>query len=553
MHRFEARSYRDFISSEIGKQPLLIDDMDAAVFKIGLGWRVRQIEDGADVTGVEQCTTFLNSLVANVLDELCVELKQLDRREFVEAVFRNYEAIQCDRDRWRRTARANIAIHMDQQAAIDTIVDHEAKLNACSVASRILLEAAICECPRSGGGHPGNLDISRLMARVVMIHYWGGYSDAIHWGAAEPHLRITPLGDVHFDHTFIDEVYDPFGRVGGEHQVRDAADRYEQQYKAVSEERSAADVLEPEFLTAWEREFGLSLENQLNFLMTLERTCLDDKQAVVFMHQSEIIDILNHVVGTTEEQGKAILSYFILPNRESWRLTTDGFGARDWYPWRFRRRLSALRRPFLKLDSGDDPEIAFAPGLVHDAFGLTLSALHQGEIPDTQMTTREMGSWLGSRNHRHRLLFNSAVSERLRELGWETRHEMRVTALLGYSLNKDYGDVDVVAYHRESRRVLMIECKDLQYHKTIGEVAEQLHDFLGELGSDGKRDLLRKHLDRVDVLKADTNTVAKRLHLPQPVQIEAHVVFKNPVPMKFVAKQLASKVRLSLFDELERL
>ena len=44
---------------------------------------------------------------------------------------------------------------------------------------------------------------------------------------------------------------------------------------------------------------------------------------------------------------------------------------------------------------------------------------------------------------------------------------------------------EAVAWQPGSGRVLMMECKNVQYHRALGEVAEQLHDFRGELLPNG--------------------------------------------------------------------
>src|SRR3954465_4610363 len=97
--------------------------------------------------------------------------------------------------------------------------------------------------------------------------------------------------------------------------------------------------------------------------------------------------------------------------------------------------------------------------------------------------------------------FSSEVAARLRELGWKVeKTKLRVTELLGKKFDKDYGDIDVLACNESTGRVLLIECKDVQHRKTDGEIAEQLLDFRGELGADGKPDLLLKHLNRVELI-----------------------------------------------------
>ena len=87
----------------------------------------------------------------------------------------------------------------------------------------------------------------------------------------------------------------------------------------------------------------------------------------------------------------------------------------------------------------------------------------------------------------------------MRADGWHAEVEVKVTKLLRRGFGKDHGDVDVLAW-RDNGRVLAIECKDVQFRKTLGEMAEQLSDFRGEIRSNGKRDELCKHLDRMEVI-----------------------------------------------------
>jgi hypothetical protein len=93
----------------------------------------------------------------------------------------------------------------------------------------------------------------------------------------------------------------------------------------------------------------------------------------------------------------------------------------------------------------------------------------------------------------------------------------------------------------------------LQFHKTLGEVAEQLSDFHGVVKPDGTRDLLRKHLDRLAVMEENKECITKRLGLRAAVDIQGYLIFKNPVPMQFAWEQMNEKVKLLLFEQLETL
>lgn len=445
-------------------------------------------------------------------------------------------------------------MHNDREGAIATIVRKESTLTATSMACRMLMEAAICECPEAGGAPPGHVDLTRLMAQALIAYHWGGYSDVIHWGAAEARLRITPLGDVHFDPQFLETVYEPFGRTGTERHVINAAESYPELFSAATAAPAAEERLDVQFVAAWRAEFSASIDQLRRFFDLIEDHCQTmGNDAAVVLPWLDVVPLMMKATGRAADEAADILRSFVLEPRVSWRTPGPGFSNKDWFPWRFRRRYATVRTPFLRLGPGENPDLAFAPGLARQAFALTLGAFHRAEVSQSQVRSSAMRTWLGTRNHRHRLAFNTEVSERMAELGWKIRKEMTLPSLIGGGLDRNYGDIDVVAWNAETGRVLLMECKDLQFHRAMGEVAEQLHDFRGELLGDGRPDLLKKHLDRVAKVKSCPSVVSRTLKVGVPLTIEGHIVFKNSVPMRFVADRLASKIRVSLFDELGQL
>ncbi len=439
IHRFEAHSFRDYARSEIDENPLLVDQMDDATYRVGLGWKVRSRGENVEFSDPAACTSLLNDVVRVVLDDICQALRGLDRSSFVKAVLLNHERAVFDRDHWNRTTQAVLALRNDKIAAIRTIVEHHGRLNACCTACRILLESAICECPVSGGSIPGQLDVSRLMALSMLAYYFGGWSDAIHWGAAEPRVRITPLGDVHMDHTFMDAVYEPFGRSVAEVDVDRARGSYNSLYRAEVPQRSVADALESKFLDAWKEEFGVPLDGVLAFLSTFERTFVEPPRPVSELPRSALATMFATAAGIPLQTAVQSLALFTLVPRPAWRTIGLPFAEKDWYPWRFRRRLSVLRRPFIQTDSVEDPAIAFAPGLVGDSLRTIVMRFESGEVPPSQAVSSAMKKWIGHANNIQRTEFNSLVSARMEELGWRTRKEVTLTSLLRRPLDRNYG------------------------------------------------------------------------------------------------------------------
>jgi hypothetical protein len=144
-----------------------------------------------------------------------------------------------------------------------------------------------------------------------------------------------------------------------------------------------------------------------------------------------------------------------------------------------------------------------------------------------------MIKWIGAKRNADGHRFNNEVAAKLRTYGWEAKPNRKVTEVLNTKLSRNYGDVDVLAWNRVSGRVLIIECKDLHSTKTHGEIAKQLQGFRGHDDCKGKPDKLKKHLERVRIIRSQRNALTKYVGCKEVSTIETHLVFRNLVPMLF--------------------
>ncbi|MBU1305066.1 MAG: zinc chelation protein SecC, partial [Alphaproteobacteria bacterium] len=417
--------------------------------------------------------------------------------------------------------------------------------------SRLLVEFALGEAMASGGREPGRLQLSRIMSKLLLIVRLGGWSDAIRWDAMEPRLRVTALGDIQANQTFHEEVIAPYAKSTSELRLSDSMEGYAEKTDDPAFEDTPFPVNDDfpvEFWDAWKEQFGgVDMEVLRALLRLLDDEGMGRREAVFRMRKSELLAACK-ASPALQEGAAPLLEQLTFRPRQSWRQPPDGFDARDLFPWRFRRRLSILRRPFVQLTDDADPEFVIAPGVVGDAVGYMLGAYHRGDFHRSQLTPK-MNKWAGRASDRRGHQFALEVGGRMTELGWQTRVEEKVTALLRKGFPIDYGDVDVLAWKPDTGRVVVIECKDVQYRKTDGEIAEQLADFRG-IEVDGKRDLLLKHLDRLEVIRQHTDEIRKSLSLTENLTIEGELVFRNPVPMQFAWEQLRAKTDLHVFSTL---
>jgi hypothetical protein len=549
-HAIVQQGFRDEVRADLRGKPIVIEQEDDAFTRLGLCWAVRDRALGSRIEGKADCMSFLNALVRHLEDDLITGLRDFSRTAMLDLLLRNHERALVDRDHWRRTSAAMIGLHGETPETYRTIAEHEFKLNAVFQATRILVEMAICECPLGEGHRPGKLDLALLMAKAGMLFEVGGWSDAIRWDMMQPELRLTPLGDVHANFDFHEEVVLPHARVTAENRITDAAASYAEHLQVRPPEISVAHRVEPEFAEAWTEQFGATIDQTRIFIDFVENLGATAKKAVLTLPLSRFRSIEAAGQKLEDDIAAKLLDALVLRTRHAWRDAPEGFDAKDLDPWRFRRRLSILRRPLLQIDNEPDPTIIVAPGMIRDGFMYMMANFHSGGFADHQLSPK-MVRWKARMANSRGAAFTRDVAAALDAAGWQTATEVAVTKLMGRGFDRNYGDVDVLAWRATDGRVLAIECKDVQYRKTYGEIAEQLADFRGETRSDGKHDYLKKHLLRMDILGGDLDAVSRFTGVTPLTAVESHLMFRHPVPMEFALRTMAGKVTVSHFDKVK--
>lgn len=552
LHAFHARDFADHVASKLRELPIEIDETDSAALRIGLAFRVESRSNGRFATRSKRRSTDLLNAVASALE---VELRDLthlfDRKQLVEMALLNHERAVFMRKRWMNTAKANLSIRADSQESIDLITRKDMNLSSTIASSQIVAEIAISEAPLSGGIAAGQLDFTRMMSLINAIVEFRGWSDAIHLDAMSPNLAITATGDIHADNQFRREVLKPFSWKNSEQRLTTAVETYSNNYrpKQIAERETA---LESQFESAWKEELGVSLLDIRQFMDDIEDIGISRRDAVFTIKRSELLGSSK----TQPEVIKQIIDHFSLRSRPASSTPPDGFDLKDVEFWRFRRQLSCVRRPILQLCDGPDPMLSVAPGFLRQCMWYVVKNYYEGTFPSRHYRTEAMKKWHGLRINQRGKAFTGAVADELRKYGWECWPEKKVSTLAHCGKNPDYGDVDVVAWHAGQRRLLLIECKHLYHGKTAGEIAEQLRDYRGLVRQDGrkqKKDDLRKHLDRLEILKDRRDTVCKTLEISSDARFEGWTIFKNPVPMLYCWKTFEDKIQIGTFSGIEEI
>ncbi|WP_343105497.1 hypothetical protein [Neomoorella humiferrea] len=455
-------------------------------------------------------------------------MQQLDRASVIREVLGVHEAVIQDRDHWRRTAQAVLALYAPEEDVFAVAQKRESDRTNVSLAARTILEMAICECPEVGGRQLSRWELDELLAKAALLVEVATDSDAVNSDLIEPRIDLHPNGEYTIDRGFHNTVIKPFLTAYFREEFEAAAGEYSKLYRneRPGERKSADEVFSADFIRAFRTEFGLTPDEAVDGLAELMDLAVERDSVVVETTLGALKKRLTKARGLSLDASKAFIRTFSIFHRPAWDKPPSGFRKQDLYPWRFRRRLSATFRPILVFGEQDDDKVFFGAGLLWLGVGYLLERAEKGHLPKEFFTSQEMKQYIGRVNSERGHAFAWLVADHFRENGWQTRTNVQMTELGGPA---ELGDVDVLAW-RPSGEIQIIECKRLQLARTVAEVAEICRRFRGEA-----KDELDRHLRRVNWIKANP----AGLHgivgfVPDPTCIDDRLVTNTHVPMMYL-------------------
>ena len=471
-----------------------------------------------------QAGALLKAAVGEVWQRVRWRLVGLSREIVIERSLLNYVAARKEHRDWLRSTAAQLALYDHTQ--VNAVANERVRRrDTAALACRVIAEMAVCTSPYGTGSACTGTDLDFLVAEVSTLLECAAHSDALRHGLATRPPVMHPNGSF----GFATSVADTTSLLLTEHWRRTFRDA------AKDDEAGGGDgveegVADAGFPSAFIAEFGLSPEQYEAFVQQVTLEALELNGAHLRLRRSEVVHRLRDAGALNPRR---VFEAFALAPRARWdEQNPANAKRRDWYPWRYNRRLSIMRRPLVQLSMEADPFVIVVPSILAG----TLHYLYQaafGDLPVTLFDSPEMGACIGRAADRNGHEFARRVTERLGELRWKTEQEVSLTRLQGEAL---LGDVDVLAWQPVTGLVYAIECKSLRFDRTCGEIGERLAEY-SDGTVDGKRTPLQKHLDRISYLEANRERLADLVGIPvDRLQLRSALVTEKLVSMQFSGK-----------------
>src|SRR5579859_3869094 len=108
-----------------------------------------------------------------------------------------------------------------------------------------------------------------------------------------------------------------------------------------------------------------------------------------------------------------ILDQFSLAPRINYSVPPDGYSQRDIKPWLFRRRISLLFKPMVKLNSNSDESFIIVPDYFFKAFIYVITTYQNSCMDPNRCQSEKMKTWIGNQARISGQKFNSDLADEL--------------------------------------------------------------------------------------------------------------------------------------------
>ena len=519
-----AQTPQDWIYDAAALPPLrLLMPEDQAFSRLGLAHRAGYVSDPGPIPANRACE-ILEKAVDCAWERTRRRLVELSRESVIECSLTNFLAAQKEHRDWLRSTGAQLALYHSSQV-MAVAQERVFRRDAASLACRVIAEMALCTSPYGSGRACTKTDLDFLIAEVSTLLECAVWRDGLHYGLVTGQPVMYANGSFGFEKSKAEAA----GPLLIEHWAR--------AFRAAAVDNGSGlnggtdrNVAGPQFEVAFMAEFGLSTEQYRHFILGITLEALEQEAVHLRLRKSQVLQRLQEV---GVKQPERVFEAFALTPRARWdEMTPANATARDWYPWRYNRRLSILRRPWIQLSTEEDPAVLVIPSILADSLDY-LQQAEVGRLPEELFDSHEMVSYIGGAADRIGHDFNRRVAERFSELQWKTMQELGLTQLGG---GADLGDIDVLAWRSNADPVLAIECKSLRFDRTLGEMGERLEEY--ETGGvSGQRTRLQRHLDRIAFLETHLDQLSSLTGIPvDKLQLRSALVTEELSPMQFSPK-----------------
>lgn len=389
-----------------------------------------------------------------------------------------------------------------------------------AVAGRFLIEYVSAQPPR--GLRPMSLSVfDALLARAAIITTYGMVSDIVYFDIAKIEVDMLGAGRLGFRQDQYRAAMDEYRSRFAASQIANAAERFRRNW---SHPKHVDQAWREEVEQATKAEFGFPL-SELVRLLTFAIEMGLQNPPIVRMKYDDVVAAFAREDGWEEQKVRAALEMFLSRPRKEFFMKGHGYTREDVYPWRYGRRVSYLRRPFI-VDDSEGGWLIWGHRHMKDAHFYLLQMCFGGRM---QAKSDQMKALVSRHANREGEAFNNEVANRLEQVsGMVVKRRVKKVGSGSHAIQPP-GDIDILVFDRINRMIYVLECKNLAFARTPFELASELRALTESTPQ--RRSIIEKHQRRVVWVKENLAAVLTwtELDTAQKWGIRSAVVVDDPL------------------------
>lgn len=423
---------------------------------------------------------------------------------------------------------------------LNEFVDEDSKNIRTGLCLRCLIEFIVAE-PYYGNKLPNNDDVDLLVALLDEIIFLGTTKDLLNFDLDNPEMGRLPSGRLGIQKDYFNKLND-FSLEHKKDEHFEYTESFSTTYKKTDDIEEESDTYYKKISLIFDEEFGIDFFKIKGLLDELARYCFEQNTSYLVLEEEDFIKILQIEFKLTERERESFLHHFTLSSRGNIGSPPEGYEYPDIFPWRYNRTLSYLLRPIIKIkDKKNSYKYIFSARHLASSSENFLAVFFDGSLK-VDSKFKKINSLLAERNNIKGKHFRNEVCNWMRDytslevIPYEFKIPVKGN-------NKNYGDVDILAFDKRKKIVYSIECKNTKQAKIIYEFQRDTKNYINKQ--------LPKHIDRSKWLENNLTYLGSRFNYDfSEFKVESLLISSYQLPVKIT--QNLESIKISSFNEIKR-
>ena len=484
---------------------------------------------------------FLHDLVRLLLERLNREIRRFNKVTLLKRLVEVNESLLWQREQGAIRVPAKIMCFGEGAYESQRHLEEDRTLTESSLAARCLVEYVVSIKDELEGLHVGADEIEFMMSLMRAVCTLGSQADALKLGLSDVSVEKLESGRYSISDDIFHDGVISFAEANIEEEMNAHIALFSRRLDGLKvgssnkSRRNKSAISSDEVNDAFRKDWGVSFADIDAFCFGCYCVCINHQTSSLNIGADEFVkELHDNQPKLTVEAISICLQHFTLRSRSNYLAAPKGYADHEVYPWVYNREFSYIRRFILSYSNMGKECFILGPRSAMAALRQLTTLLGNGRLKDE---TAALKSLRGKFNDLKGRVFNDKVRDYLKGAGSLTvfDYEVKISPNGNLKADKNYGDIDVLAFDRERKIVFSIECKDTEKARNVREMKTELDKYLGRPET-GKVGYLEKHCKRHDWLIEHIEDVKSLIKEADDIEIVSFVLTSEVIPLTYISK-----------------